>query len=32
VLRLKDANHFTEVWTKRAKGKDTIFTLDFVRR
>jgi hypothetical protein len=32
VLRLKDANHFTEVWTKREKGKDTIFTLDFVRR
>ena len=32
VLRLKDASHFTEVWTKRENGKDTIFTLNFVRR
>ena len=32
VLRLKDANHFSEIWTKREKGKDTIFTLDFVRK
>lgn len=32
VLRLKDATHFSEVWTKREKGKDTFFTLNFVRR
>jgi hypothetical protein len=32
VLRLNDANHFTEVWTKRESGKDTVFTLDFTRR
>jgi hypothetical protein len=32
VLRLKDASHFSEVWTKRENGKDTVFTLDFVRR
>jgi hypothetical protein len=32
VLRLKDAGHFSEVWTKRENGKDTVFTLDFVRR
>ena len=32
VLRLQDANHFTEVWTKREKGKDTVFKLDFQRR
>jgi hypothetical protein len=32
VLRLKDAAHFSEVWTKRESGKDTAFTLDFVRR
>lgn len=32
VLRLKDASHFSEVWTKREKGKDTVFTLNFVRK
>jgi hypothetical protein len=32
VLRLKDATHFSEVWTKRENGKDVVFTLDFVRR
>lgn len=32
VLRLKDSNRFTEEWTKRDKGKDTVFTLNFVRR
>jgi hypothetical protein len=32
VLRLKDPNHFTEVWTERDHGKDTTFTLNFVRR
>jgi hypothetical protein len=31
VLRLKDAGHFSEAWTMREKGKDTIFTLSFVR-
>jgi hypothetical protein len=32
VLRLQDPSHFTEAWTKRENGKDTIFTLSFVRR
>lgn len=32
VLRLKDSGHFKEIWTKREKGKEIIFTLDFVRR
>jgi len=32
VLRLKDAGHFSEVWTKRENGKDTVFTLNFTRR
>jgi len=32
VLRLHDASHFSEVWTKREKGKDTVFKLDFQRR
>jgi len=31
VLRLKDASHFSEDWTMREKGKDKVFTLDFVR-
>jgi hypothetical protein len=31
VLRLKDAGHFSEDWTMREKGKDKVFTLDFVR-
>jgi hypothetical protein len=30
--RLNYANHFTEVWTKRESGKDTVFTLDFTRK
>ena len=32
VLRLKDSNRFTEVWTKREDGKDTVFALSFVRK
>jgi hypothetical protein len=32
VLRLRDSHHFTEVWTKRDNGKDTVFTLSFLRR
>jgi len=32
VLRLRDASHFSEVWTMRKKGKDTVFTLDFARK
>jgi len=32
VLRLTDANHFTERWTKRENGKDTVFTLEWRRR
>ena len=32
VLRLKDADRFTEVWTKREKNKDTVFTLNFTRK
>lgn len=32
VLRLTDANHFTEQWTKRENGKDTVFTLEWRRR
>jgi hypothetical protein len=32
VLRLKDSRHFSEVWTKRENGRDTVFTLNFVRR
>jgi hypothetical protein len=32
VLRLKDAGHLSEVWTKRENGKDMTFTLNFVRR
>jgi hypothetical protein len=32
LLRLKDSNRFTEVWTKRESGKDTVFTLNFVRK
>jgi len=32
VLRLQAANHFTEVWTKREGGKDTVFTLRFQSR
>lgn len=32
VLGLKDGKHFSEVWTKREAGKDTVFTLDYVRR
>jgi hypothetical protein len=32
VLRLKDSTHLSEVWTKRENGKDTVFTLNFVRR
>jgi hypothetical protein len=32
VLRIKDRTHLTETWTKRENGKDTVFTLSFVRR
>jgi len=32
VLRLKDDSHFSEIRPEREKGKDTVFTLDFVRR
>jgi hypothetical protein len=32
VLRLKDPRRLSEVWTKREKGKDTTFTLDFARK
>ncbi len=32
VLRFEDSSHFSEVWTKREAGKDTVFTLNFVRR
>jgi hypothetical protein len=32
VLRFEDSSHFSEVWTKREGGKDTVFTLKFVRR
>lgn len=32
VLRLIDAHRFTEAWTKRENGKDTVFTLNFTRR
>jgi len=32
VLRMIDAHRFTEAWTKRENGKDTIFTLNYVRR
>lgn len=32
ILRLKDSTHLSEVWTKRENGKDTLFTLDFVRK
>jgi hypothetical protein len=32
ILRLKDAGHLSEVWTKREKGKDSVFTLDFARK
>jgi hypothetical protein len=31
VLHLQDSGRFTEAWTKRENGKDTIFTLSFVR-
>jgi len=32
VLRLTDTDRFTEVWTKREKNKDTVFTLNFTRK
>jgi hypothetical protein len=32
VLRLIDARHFSEAWTKRENGKDVVFTLNFLRR
>jgi hypothetical protein len=31
VLKIKDHDHFEEIWTKTENGKDTIFDLNFVR-
>ncbi len=31
ILRPVDADHFTEMWTKTEKGKDTVFNLNFTR-
>ncbi len=31
ALRLIDAGHLSEVWTRRENGQDTSFTLDFTR-
>ena len=31
VLTLQDANHFTELWTKRENGKDAVFTLHWAK-
>jgi hypothetical protein len=32
VPRIKDATHFSEVWTKRENGKDVVSSLDYTGR
>jgi hypothetical protein len=32
VLCVTDATHFTEFWTKREKGKEVVFALNFTRK